>query len=111
MPQPPGTDADGDGDVDAGAMTVYATDFLATPVVDCSTPVVYSINRPSQTPSRNQTSLVVTCDDPSTIVVEIHAWDSEDNPSAPQPDGSTGGPNQDFCGTFILIQDSMQSCN
>lgn len=108
---PPGTDADGDGDVDAAAFTVYATDFLAAPVVDCSTPVVYSINRPGQIPDRNQASLVVTCDDPSTVVVEIHAWDSADNPTARQPDGSMGGPNQDYCGSYILVQDTMQICN
>lgn len=111
MPQPPGTDADGDGDIDAAAMTVYASDFVASPVADCSLPVVYSINRPGQTPDKNQASLVVTCDDPSTVVVEIHAWDNADNPSARQPDGSIGGPNQDFCGSYILVQDNQQACN
>jgi len=111
QPLPPGTDADGDGDVDAAAATLFATDFIASPVVDCSMPVRFSINRSGRAPDIHQTSLVVTCDDPGTITVEIHAWDSEDNPTARQPDGSEGGPNSDFCGSYILIQDNGGYCN
>lgn len=111
QPVSPPADVDGDGDLDSGATTIFAADFVASPVTDCSPPVIYSINRTGQTPKMTQTSLVVTCDDPGTITVEIHAWDSENNPSARQPDNSTGGPNNDFCGSFVLVQDNTGVCN
>lgn len=93
MPVEPGTDVDGDGDIDAGAMTIFATDFVASLVSDCSEPVRYSIHREGQTPDIDRSSLVLTCDDPATLMVEIVAWDAAEN--------------DDFCETFVLVQDSM----
>ncbi|MEN0004699.1 MAG: T9SS type A sorting domain-containing protein, partial [Bacteroidota bacterium] len=107
MPTEPGTDADGDGDIDTGAMGIWASDFIASPVSDCSEPIKFSINRDGDTPDINQTGIVLTCDDPSTLIVEIYAWDSAFNPYAVQPDGTVGGPNYDHCETYILIQDNM----
>jgi hypothetical protein len=53
MPVEAGTDADGDGDVDTGAMAVWAIDFIASDVeTDCSGPVIYSMNRVGETPTR-----------------------------------------------------------
>ncbi|MEN0005106.1 MAG: T9SS type A sorting domain-containing protein, partial [Bacteroidota bacterium] len=107
MPTEPGTDADGDGDIDTGAMGIWASDFIASPVGDCSEPIQFSINRDGETPDINQTGIILTCDDPATLIVEIYAWDSAFNPYAVQPDGTVGGPNYDHCETYILIQDNM----
>ena len=93
MPTEPGTDADGDGDVDPGAMALWAIDFIASPVSDCSEPVTYSMNRAGETPDIDQNGIVVTCDDPETLIVEIYAWDAAGN--------------FDFCETYILVQDNM----
>ena len=107
MPVDPGTDADGDGDEDLGAMTVFVNDFIASEVTDCSGPVTYSINRKGETPNREQDFLVLTCDDPGYLEVEIHAWDNADNPFNISDEGIQGGPNHDFCLTYILVQDNM----
>ena len=107
MPVEDGVDADGDGDVDTGAMAIWAIDFIASPITDCSEPIKYSINRSGDTPVQDQTGIVLTCDDDATTFVEIYAWDSAFNPYAVQPDGTVGGPNYDFCETYILVQDNM----
>ncbi len=129
MPQPAGTDADGDGDEDCAAMAIWANDFIASPIYDCTgqgdqhptnenvTEILkYSIHRAdsviagSELPDPSVTGLVATCDDPATLIVRIYAWDDADNPYSVQPDGSVGGPNYDFCETYILVQDNMGSC-
>jgi hypothetical protein len=107
MPVEPNTDADGDGDFDTGAMAIWAIDFIASPITDCSEPIKYSINRAGDTPNMSQTGIVLTCDDAETTIVEIYAWDSAFNPYAVQPDGTVGGPNYDFCETYVLVQDNM----
>ena len=95
MPVEPGTDADGDGDIDAGAMTIWASDFMASPISDCSEPIRYSINRSGEDANVDQAGLVLTCDDPSTTIIEIHAWDAV--------------LNHDFCETYVLVQDNLFS--
>ena len=102
QPLPPFTDADGDGDDDPGAMTVFATDLIASPTTDCTPPVRYSINRVGEPASVESPSLVVTCDDPETLLVEVHAWD--------ETPASAGGPLHDYCETYILVQDPQQLC-
>jgi hypothetical protein len=34
----------------------------------------------------------------------IYSWDSAYNPYAVQPDGTVGGPNYDYCETYVLVQ-------
>ncbi|MEN0003526.1 MAG: dockerin type I domain-containing protein [Bacteroidota bacterium] len=100
----PGTDADGDGDEDLAANTLFVGSFLvSTPLDDCTNPVTYSINRSGELPNIEQNNLVLTCDDPEHVLVQIYAWDSSFNPYAVQPDGSIGGPNFDFCETYVQI--------
>lgn len=100
--QPPDTDADGDGDPDRAAMTVYASDFIASPATDCSEPVQFSIHRSGTSPDITQSSLVLSCEDIGTVIVEVYAWDSATN--------ADGAPNSDFCESYILVQDSSGHC-
>ena len=107
MPQEADFDADGDGDFDAGAMDIWATDFEVSMELDCTPELTYSINRVGEKPDINKSNLVLTCDDPDTVLVEIHLWDSAYNPYAEQPDGTIGGRNYDHCVTYVVVQDNM----
>jgi hypothetical protein len=104
----PDTDIDGDGDFDVAAEQIWALDFIASPITDCTEPITYSINRVLDTPDINQSSIFVTCDDAAApVVLQIYAWDSAFNPYSVQPDGTLGGPNYDFCETYLLVQDNV----
>ncbi len=106
----PPVDANGDGKIDLAAVTLKATDFVSSPAIDCSGPVRYSINKQGKTPDINQTQLVFTCGDEGVTLVEIYAWDQANNPTRVQPNGTVGGPNFDFCGTFVDIQNNSNIC-
>lgn len=105
----PNTDADGDGVVDVAAMAIWATDFIASPISDCTGPIRYSISRLNEPANINQTSIVLTCEDESPVAVKIYAWDSANNPYAVQPNGSTGGPNYSHCVTYITLLDAQNA--
>ena len=89
-------DVDGDDVPDEGRMGIWASDFIASPVFDCTGPVKYSMNRSGEAPNIDSTGIVLTCADTGTLVVEIWAWD--------------GAGNSDFCETYILVQDNMGVC-
>jgi uncharacterized repeat protein (TIGR01451 family) len=89
-------DVDGDDIPDEGRMAIWASDFIASPISDCTGPVVYSMNRSGEAPNIDSTGIVLTCADTGTLVVEIWAWD--------------GAGNSDFCETYILVQDNMGLC-
>ncbi|MEZ5039135.1 MAG: T9SS type A sorting domain-containing protein [Saprospiraceae bacterium] len=107
-PVAPGTDADGDGTADSGAVVIWATDFLTRISNDCLGPLEYSINRVGEETIRAQSSLVLTCDDMPSVAVEIYSWDHAGNPYMVQLDGSVGGPNFDKCETYILVQNNLE---
>jgi len=108
---PPNTDIDGDGTVDVAGAGIWASDFHSS-VSDCSDDTIaFSINLPGETPDINQTSLYFTCDDVGLVDVEVYFWDSAFNPEAVQPDGTVGGPNWDFCETYLYITDSEGLCS
>lgn len=111
MPLDEPADVNGDGMLDFFANTIQATDFVNSPPADCSPPVTYSINRVGETPHPDSTQLTVTCTDLGTLDVEVYAWDSAFNPNAVQPDGSLGGPNYDFCLTFLEVQSNLFPCD
>ena len=46
----PGTDADNDGDLDKGAVEIFAVDLAQVDGLECSGPVQLSINRVGETP-------------------------------------------------------------
>lgn len=108
-PVEPGEDADGDGLEDTGAAVIWATDFLASTFDDCLGPLEYSINVVGEEVIREQTSLVLTCDDMPSVAVEIYSWDQAGNPYQVQLDGTQGGPNFDKCQTYILVQNNLEA--
>ena len=109
MPVDPGTDADNDGDVDGCAMTIWAADFEASPIYDCTGQgpeadadgaarvSKYAIYRASEVeanpnfmPHPTHTGLVLTDDDDETVVVYVYAFDEDGN--------------YDYCETYVLVQ-------
>lgn len=108
---PPDTDINGDGEIDIAGAAIWASDFSIN-AADCSDDTIaFSINLVGETPNINQTGLYFTCDDIGLVPIEVYFWDSAFNPEAVQPDGSIGGPNWDYCETFIVITDSDGACN
>lgn len=110
MPTPPNTDVDGDGIIDAAAMTLWATDLITSQMNDCSGVAGYSINRVGEQASLSKTSLTLTCEDPDTVYIEINAWDKAYNPYARQPDGTLGGRNRGYCRTYVILRDNNNRC-
>ena len=97
MPVIPAADVSGDGVPDQAAATIWATDFIASPVTDCSGPVTYSINRSLvETPDPTQTSIVLTCANAPTELIQIWAYDAAGN--------------VDLCETYLMVQDNMAQC-
>ncbi|MCB0652147.1 MAG: T9SS type A sorting domain-containing protein [Saprospiraceae bacterium] len=100
MPQPDG----------CCAMAIWASDFIASDIEDCTEPIKYSIHRAddvadgSEIPTPDVTGLVLDCNDDATTLIRIYSWDSAYNPYAVQPDGTIGGPNYDYCETYVLVQ-------
>jgi hypothetical protein len=98
-------DTNNDGTPDAGMAAVWASDFIASPIVDCSMPVLYSIRRVGQTPDINRTGVTFDCSDynpaDGTVgtlhVIFIDAWDAEGN--------------RDFCETYVRVQDQSGICS
>lgn len=106
----PARDINGDGKEDLAYAVVKAADFIASPTTDCSGPIRYSITREGVKPNINQDSLILTCTDEGTVIVQVYAWDSANNPLAVQPDGRLGGPNYDFCLNFVTVQNNGDIC-
>ena len=107
FPLAPGTDIDGDGDIDLGGNIVHAIDFVSDTISDCSLPLRYSINRAGELPNIEQDTLAVSCDEFESVIVEIYAWDAAFNPYVVQPDGTIGGPNYSVCLSYLLLLDNM----
>ena len=97
MPVIPAADADGDGTLDSGAMAIWASDFIASPMTDCTGEVTYSINRVGEENDPEQTGITLTCSDPASTLVEVWAYDEAGN--------------GDFCETYVLVQDNMVQCD
>ncbi|HRK82676.1 MAG TPA: GEVED domain-containing protein [Saprospiraceae bacterium] len=97
-------DTNNDGTPDEGMAAVWASDFIASPIVDCSMPIRYSIRRAGQTPDINRTGVNFSCADYNAAdgtagtshVIYIDAWD--------------GAGNRDFCETYVLVQDQTGIC-
>lgn len=116
MPQPPNTDADGDGFIDRAAAPVNVQNFVTSPGPDCTGPLRYTVHKTADVlagldvPAPNHPALVVTCDDIGPVPVRIYTWDSAFNPYAVQPGGAVGGPNYSFCDATLTVQDNGGFC-
>jgi hypothetical protein len=93
-----------DEDTTGASAIAWVSDFIASPVFDCSGQgpdgeiLRYSINRVGETPDSSVTSIYVNCTEAAqTLEVEIHAWDEAGN--------------HDFVRTFLLVQDNMGACD
>ena len=107
---PPNTDIDGDGTIDAYGAGIWANDFHINET-DCSDDTIaFSVNLVGETPDPTQSSIYFTCDDVGNVPIEVYFYDSAFNPDAVQPDGTVGGPNWDFCETYVLITDPEGFC-
>jgi len=116
MPQQPGVDADGDGDFDVAALAVNVNLFVNSTGEDCTGPLRFTLHRIDQiasgadVPFPNHPALVVTCEDIGFLPVRVYAWDSANNPTAVQPDGTVGGPNYTTCDALLQVQDNNGLC-
>ncbi|MCO6492278.1 MAG: HYR domain-containing protein, partial [Phaeodactylibacter sp.] len=90
-------DLDGDNIPDEGQMAIWASDFITSPMDDCSGPVTYSINRFGEAPHVDSTNLIVSCADTGNLFVQVWAYDAEGN--------------ADVCETYLLVQDNFDACN
>ena len=95
-------DEDNDGTVDGGMIAVWASDFIASDIWDCSEPIKYSISRAididnGAEPDMDQTSINITCDDPEVVIVYVYAWDAVGN--------------RDRCEAMLLVNDFMNLCD
>lgn len=96
MPVIPAADADGDGDDDEGAMELWASDFVTSQIYDCTGPISYSVNLVGDEADIDQTNIILTCDNETVTLVEVHAWD--------------GNGNNDFCVTYVQVQSEDGLC-
>ena len=98
-------DANGDGnpDPEEGMATLWASDFIASDIWDCSEPITYSIHRADLVDkgdvvaSPDVTNLTLTCDDGTVARVYIYGWDAVGN--------------SDRCEALVTINDFMDICN
>ncbi|MCB9081260.1 MAG: hypothetical protein H6555_06075 [Lewinellaceae bacterium] len=111
MQLPIQTDIDDDGETDVAGNVIWAKELIKSSLEICSNPVTYSINRAGDLPDPKQDYLTLTCADQGYLEVEVYAWDNAFNPSSIQPDGSLGGPNYNYCETYILVQDVDSLCS
>lgn len=96
-------DKDGLRDDGVGVATIWADEFVVSgELSDCTGIHAYSIHRAFdiennlEVPEPDQTSLILTCDDPRQLRVRIYAWDE------------TG--NSDYCEAYIFIQNRQEIC-
>jgi hypothetical protein len=75
FPTAPSTDADGDGDFDLGANFITATALLTGSFTDCTNPIEYALHLEGTLPVPGVDTLVVTCDSPQDMIVQVTAFD------------------------------------
>ena len=86
------------------AAAIWASDYLGSPVFDCSGPLQYAIYRPSEVeaagegfvPDPARDGLILTTADPQNTVLYIYAIDQAGN--------------FDYCETYVLVQSGDNSC-
>ncbi len=84
-------DTNGDGFFDTGMIEIWASDFDAGSHDNCSADVAISFS-----PDTSFTSMMLGCDSLGQIPLEI--W------------GTDAAGNQDFCQTYVIVQDNNGAC-
>jgi hypothetical protein len=74
-----------------GTVATWASDFNAGSFDNCPGSLIYSFS-----PNINETGLTVDCDDVGQIPIQLWVTDASGN--------------QDFCTTFLVVQDNMNAC-
>jgi uncharacterized repeat protein (TIGR01451 family) len=108
---PAGTDINGDGEMDAAGLLLFANQLASCNILECNLPLRFSVNREGEMPNMNQESIGLTCDDRPGVRLEVYVWDGAYNPYSVQPDGSLGGPNYTMCVVDVNVLDTEGHCN
>ena len=95
-------DEDNNGTIDGGMITIWASDFIASDIADCSGIEYISIHKATDIdggaePDSKQSSIDINCEDGEIIIVYIYAWD--------------GAGNNDRCEAMLLVNDNMGLCD
>jgi len=96
-------DANGDGTIDGGMIEIWASDFDNKSSHPCGYPILFSfapITVDAQGRPVVQRTLMLTCDDVGRVIVRLYV-------GVQTP---TGTIVQDFCTTFLDVQDNLNSC-
>lgn len=89
----------GDG---TGMAAIWATDYVQSPVNDCSGDVTFSIytafeaEEPGFTPAAGRDGIILDCESDQTVPVRVYAFD---------PTGLG-----DYCSAFVLVQRAENAC-
>ena len=85
-------------DATTGMQTIFATDFIASPITDPCGEVTYTISRATVDPNFDvrSPSLTLNCDDEETTLVRVWAEDVNGN--------------SDYCETYVLVDKSQFNC-
>ncbi len=87
-----GIDTDGDGIIDDGMIETWASDFNAGSFDNCQGTLQFSFSS-----DVNNTNAIFDCDDIGQNPIQMWVTDASGN--------------QDFCQTFLVVQDNMGVCN
>jgi hypothetical protein len=107
---PAGTDINGDGEMDAAGLLLYANQLASCNLQECNLPLRFSVNRVGEVPDINRGSIGLTCADRPSLMLEVYVWDGAYNPFSVQPNGTLGGPNYAKCTVEVLVGDPGSSC-
>ena len=98
------------GEIVEVGVTIDAGLLAGCDIDDCSGPLRFSVNRKGETPSVEDTTILLTCADRYQVELEVYMWDNAFNPMAVQPDSSIGGPNWTMCLVEVFVQDPDMLC-
>lgn len=93
QPLSPPRDVDGDHVDENGAATVHALDLIQIKSPADTAGFTFSVNREGGIARPEQDSLILTCNDPASVILEVWRWDEAQNGA--------------FCTTYALLTDNL----
>ena len=105
-----GQDINDDGLVDNAGVILDAHQLASCNLQECNLPLRFSVNKVGEMADINQESIGLTCDDRSSVELEVYVWDAAYNPYSVQPNGALGGPNYASCIVEVFINDDDGVC-